>query len=72
MLSETAEFCYKCDDFYYPEDEGGVAWDDPEIGIEWPGLVRTAEGGTVDGAPLCLADRDRRWPGLGQAFRFEP
>ena len=36
VLSETAEFCYKCTDFYYPEDEGGVRFDDPAIGIEWP------------------------------------
>jgi len=35
VLSETAEFLYKCSDFYYPKDERGVAWDDPEIGIDW-------------------------------------
>lgn len=36
VLSEIAEFCYKCDDFYHPNDEGGMAWNDPEMGIEWP------------------------------------
>ncbi len=36
VLSDEAEFCYKCTDFYHPEDEGGIAWDDVEIGIEWP------------------------------------
>jgi dTDP-4-dehydrorhamnose 3,5-epimerase len=36
VLSETAEFLYKCSDFYHPEDEGGVAWNDPQIGIAWP------------------------------------
>ncbi len=36
VLSETATFCYKCDELYHPEDEGGLAWDDPDIGIEWP------------------------------------
>ena len=36
VLSENATFCYKCDDFYHPEDEGGIMWNDPEIGIEWP------------------------------------
>jgi dTDP-4-dehydrorhamnose 3,5-epimerase len=36
VLSETAEFFYKCDDFYHPEDEGGVLWNDPDINIEWP------------------------------------
>jgi dTDP-4-dehydrorhamnose 3,5-epimerase len=48
VISETAEFLYKCDDFYYPEDERGIAWDDPEIGIEW---------GVVD--PIISA-KDRR------------
>ena len=36
VLSDEAEFCYKCDDFYHPNDEGGLAWNDPEIGVEWP------------------------------------
>ena len=36
VLSDEAEFCYKCTDFYHPEDEGGIAWDDPDIGIKWP------------------------------------
>lgn len=36
VLSDIAEFCYKCTDFYHPEDEGGLAWNDPTIGIKWP------------------------------------
>ena len=36
VLSETAVFAYKCDDFYHPEDEGGIMWNDPDINIEWP------------------------------------
>ncbi len=36
VLSDTAVFAYKCTDFYHPNDEGGLAWDDPDIGIEWP------------------------------------
>ena len=36
VLSETATFTYKCDEVYHPEDEGGIKWNDPEIGIEWP------------------------------------
>ena len=69
VLSETAEFCYKCDEFYHPEDEGGIAWNDPAIGIVWPGLegeyrgTASAEGYTVQGTPLKLADRDQKWPG---------
>ncbi len=36
VLSETATFCYKCDEFYHPEDEGGIMWNDPDVGIDWP------------------------------------
>ena len=36
VLSDVAEFCYKCTDFYYPEFDGGIMWDDPDIGIQWP------------------------------------
>lgn len=36
VLSETATFCYKCDELYHPEDEGGLLWNDPEVGIAWP------------------------------------
>ena len=39
VLSDIAEFCYKCDDFYHPNDEGGLAWNDPSIGIVWPGVI---------------------------------
>ena len=66
VLSETAIFCYKCDDFYDPDDEGGVAWNDPEIGIVWPKLsgvydgTASAKGYTVDGAPLGMSDKDQR------------
>ena len=77
VLSETAEFCYKCDDFYHPNDEGGMAWNDPEIGIEWPLLEgeypgsASAEGYTVDGVPLKLSDKDQLWLGIKDTFRFE-
>ena len=36
VLSETATFCYKCDELYHPEDDGGLMWNDPIFGIEWP------------------------------------
>ena len=36
VLSDEAEFCYKCTEFYHPEDEGGIIWNDPDIGVEWP------------------------------------
>lgn len=38
VLSETAEFVYKCDEFYHPEDEGGLIWNDNIVGIEWPNV----------------------------------
>jgi len=77
VLSEIAEFCYKVTDFYHPGDEGGLAWNDPAIGIEWPELVGEyqgnagAEGYTLsDGTPLNLSDKDKKWLGLGETFKF--
>lgn len=77
VLTDTAEFCYKCDDFYHANDEGGLAWNDPAIGIQWPELVgaytgsASAEGYTLsDGTPLNLSEKDQNWLGLGETFRF--
>lgn len=77
VLSDTAEFCYKVTDFYHPGDEGGLAWNDPAIGIRWPELVGTyhgcasAEGYTLaDGTPLNLSDKDQKWAGLQNTFKF--
>lgn len=77
VLSETAEFCYKCTDFYRPGDEGGLAWNDPEIGIEWPEIVgeyrgsASAEGYTLsDGTPLNLSEKDEKLPCIAEAFQF--
>lgn len=64
VLSETAEFCYKVTDFYHPGDEGGILWNDPEIGIEWQEI--TAEGCLSDGTPLNIIERDRNWNGISQ------
>ena len=36
VLSDYAEFCYKCTDFYHPGDEGGLMWNDPDIAVKWP------------------------------------
>lgn len=60
VLSDYAEFCYKVTDFYHPNDEGGICFDDPEIGIEWP----MPDGMTKD--DLILAERDRNWSSLGE------
>ena len=77
VLSDTAEFCYKCTDFYHPGDEGGLAWNDPAIGIQWPGVTgeypgnASAEGYTLeDGTPLNLSDKDQRWGSLNDTFHF--
>lgn len=76
VLSDTAEFCYKCDDFYHPNDEGGMAWNDPEIGIVWPKLegeyrgTASAEGYIVDGVPLNLSDKDQKWLGIKDTYKF--
>lgn len=52
VLSDEAEFCYKCTDFYHPNDEGGLCYADPEIGVKWP---------IPDGMELILSDKDTKW-----------
>ena len=77
VLSDIAEFCYKCDDFYHPNDEGGMAWNDPEINIQWPEVIGeyngTANGeGYVlaDGTALILSEKDKKWLGLKETSSF--
>ena len=77
VLSETAEFCYKVTDFYHPGDEGGLAWNDPEIGIEWPCVngeysgSASPEGYTMDdGTKLTFSEKDTKWLGLADTFSF--
>lgn len=77
VLSDTAEFCYKCTDFYHPGDEGGLAWNDPSIGILWPEVTgaypgnASAEGYTLaDGTPLNLSEKDQKWQCLADTFHF--
>lgn len=55
VISEMAHFSYKCTDFYTPQAEGGIAWDDPEIGVQWP----------LRGEP-SLSDKDRQYGPLSQ------
>ena len=56
VLSETAEFIYKCDEVYHPEDEGGIMWNDPEVGVKWPSDIE----------PL-LSDKDQKHPSLKES-----
>ena len=58
VLSDYAEFCYKVTDFYHPNDEGGLLWKDPDIGIDWP----MPEGMTE--ADLTMSDKDKVWGGI--------
>lgn len=77
VLSDIAEFCYKCDDFYHANDEGGMAWNDPAIGIVWPKLEghyngsASASGYTVDGISLNLSEKDQKWLGIKDTFKFQ-
>ena len=53
VLSDYAEFCYKCTDFYHPGDEGGIMYNDPAIGVDWP---------IPEGMEIILSERDTKWP----------
>lgn len=55
VLSDYAEFCYKVDDFFHPNDEGGIAWNDETIGVKWP---------IPDGMELNLSEKDKAWKPL--------
>ena len=77
VLSDFAEFCYKCDDFYHPNDEGGLAWNDPEIGIDWPEVIGKYKGSAsaegymlMDGTSLTLSNKDQKWMGIRDTFQF--
>ena len=77
VLSDIAEFCYKCTDFYHPGDEGGMAWNDPEIGIQWPQVNGSYQGSAsaegyvmADGTALNLSDKDQKWLGIKDTFKI--
>ena len=56
VLSDVAEFCYKCTDFYHSDDEGGIAWNDPTINVAWPELD----------VPYRMSEKDKKWGRLGE------
>lgn len=61
VVSDEAEFAYKCDELYHPEDEGGIMWNDPAIGVEWP-----------DVGDLLLSEKDKKHPSLAESgIKFE-
>ena len=55
VLSDYAEFTYKCTELYHPNDEGGIIYNDPDIGIDWP---------IEDEAALIFSEKDKHWPTL--------
>lgn len=57
VLSDSAEFAYKCGDFYHGDDEGGMLWNDPEIGIEWP---------IPADMKLIISEKDQKWRGISE------
>jgi len=63
VLSDSAVFSYKCTDFYHPEDEGGIIWNDPDIAIEWP---------ISEDMQVLLSEKDKKHPTLAQSnFAFD-
>lgn len=61
VVSDYAEFAYKCDELYHPEDEGGIAWNDPDINVEWP-----------DVGEIVLSEKDKKNPILAECkMEFE-
>lgn len=61
VVSDHAEFAYKCDEKYHPEDEGGILWNDPDVGIDWP-----------DVSEIILSDKDKNHPTLAECkIEFE-
>ena len=55
VVSDHAEFAYKCDELYHPEDEGGILWNDPDVGIEWPDI-----------GEIILSEKDKKNPTLAE------
>ena len=56
VVSDYAEFAYKCDAFYHPEDEGGIIWNDPDVNIVWPEV-----------GEIILSEKDKKNPTLAEA-----
>jgi len=53
VLSDTAQFAYKCDEFYDPKDENGIIWNDPEIAVDWGDI-----------SDIIISEKDKKYPTL--------
>ena len=62
VLSDEAEFAYKCTDFYHLGDEGGLAWNDETIGVKWP---------ITPDMQLIISEKDQKWPGFKEIFKLD-
>ena len=62
VLSDEAEFAYKCTDFYHPGDEGGLLWNDETIGVKWP---------ITENMEVLLSEKDTKWGKFDEIFKFE-
>ena len=62
VLSDEAEFAYKCTDFYHPGDEGGLLWNDETIGVQWP---------ITEDMEVLLSEKDTKWGRFDEIFKFE-
>ena len=60
VLSDEAEFAYKCTDFYHPNDEGGLAWNADDINIDWP---------ITDDMNLIISEKDQKWKNLAETMK---
>ena len=78
LSAENHKQFYKVTDFWHPGDEGGLAWNDPDIGIEWPQMKGAFTGSAdpsgytmEDGTPLNLSEKDCRWSGIRETWHFQ-
>ena len=62
VLSEEAQFVYKCSDFYYPEDEGGIIYNDITINISWP---------IPEDMEVVISEKDKKWGGLKEYGKLQ-
>ena len=62
VLSEEAQFVYKCSDFYYPEDEGGIIYNDSTINISWP---------ILEDMEVVISEKDKKWGGLKEYVKLQ-